>query len=52
MGGGGTPYVGTRIVMWVSVSTVLRIDIPSSTSKALKTMYLYPNTILEQYKKG
>jgi hypothetical protein len=35
MGGGGTRYIGVRIVTWVSVSVVLRTATPSSNSKVL-----------------
>jgi hypothetical protein len=34
MGGGGTRYIGARIVTWVSVSIVLRTTTPSSNSNA------------------
>jgi hypothetical protein len=34
-GGGGTRYIGARIVTWVSVSIALRTAIPSSNSNIL-----------------
>jgi hypothetical protein len=49
MGGGGTRYIGMRIVMWVSV---LRTTTPNSNSKVLQTMHLYSNTVLEHHKKS